>query len=166
MAAPQITGPQSQGLSAQGLQPAGMLRISKGQQERYVWPVHLPGWLAVGWRVVGAAADRSAAGATTAPPPVPPAEPAPTRGKRGRRRKQESSSIAAAPEPVAVIEPDTELASVAEQQLEQELALDEIEPLADAGTNPDHDPAGDRDTAAEVPVLTALPDDLFDDPLI
>ena len=46
-----MTGPQSQGLIAQGPLPAGMLRIQQGNQERYVWPVHLPGWLALGWRV-------------------------------------------------------------------------------------------------------------------
>ena len=48
-----MTGPQSQGLIAQGPLPAGMLRIQQGNQERYVWPVHLPGWLALGWRVAG-----------------------------------------------------------------------------------------------------------------
>jgi hypothetical protein len=41
-------------LHGAGPQTAGMLRISKGQEERHVWPVHLPGWLAIGWRVVGA----------------------------------------------------------------------------------------------------------------
>ena len=51
-----MTGPQSQGLIAQGPLPAGMLRIQQGHQERYVWPVHLPGWLALGWRVAGAEA--------------------------------------------------------------------------------------------------------------
>ena len=39
------------GLVAQGPLPAGMLRIHQGNLERYVWPVHLSGWLALGWRV-------------------------------------------------------------------------------------------------------------------
>ena len=44
------------GMAAQGPLPAGMLRIRLGSQERYVWPVHLPGWLGLGWRVAGAEA--------------------------------------------------------------------------------------------------------------
>ena len=30
---------------------AGMVRILRGSETRYVWPVHLPGWLAIGWQV-------------------------------------------------------------------------------------------------------------------
>jgi hypothetical protein len=30
---------------------AGMVRIQRGSETRYVWPVHLPGWLAIGWQV-------------------------------------------------------------------------------------------------------------------
>lgn len=36
--------------------PEGMLRISKtGEEELFIWPVHRREWLALGWRVVGAA---------------------------------------------------------------------------------------------------------------
>jgi hypothetical protein len=82
-----------------------MLRIQQGSQERYVWPVHLPGWLALGWRVAGSgttAADPLPQALTTAaavadPAPEATAErdgspPAPTRGKRGRRRREEEQS--------------------------------------------------------------------------
>ena len=32
-------------------QPEGMLRISDGQTFQVIWPVHLAGWLALGWRL-------------------------------------------------------------------------------------------------------------------
>ncbi len=32
-------------------QPEGMLRISDGQSFQVIWPVHLAGWLALGWRL-------------------------------------------------------------------------------------------------------------------
>jgi len=32
-------------------QPEGMLRISDGQSFQVIWPVHLVGWLALGWRL-------------------------------------------------------------------------------------------------------------------
>ena len=122
MAAPEKIGLESQGLAALGLQPAGMLRISKGQQERYVWPVHLSGWLALGWRVAASASAPAAtqavgipsAGAQAAvlPAPITPAadeplgqnaqdaaKPAATRGqgKRGRRRKETEEALSAPP---------------------------------------------------------------------
>lgn len=35
--------------------PAGMVRISNGGQERFIWPVHLSGWQQQGWTLVAAA---------------------------------------------------------------------------------------------------------------
>ena len=32
-------------------QPEGMLRISDGQSFQVIWPVHLAGWMALGWRL-------------------------------------------------------------------------------------------------------------------
>ncbi len=88
-----------------------MLRISKGNEQRHVWPVHLPGWLAIGWRVVGAkeAAAKAvvrvveeAAGSPVAVLPLEPeqesngnARTASTRSKRGRRSKEELTPEAA-----------------------------------------------------------------------
>jgi hypothetical protein len=141
--------------------PAGMLRIHQGNQERYVWPVHLPGWMALGWRVAGSGSASDAG-------PLPQAMPAPAvprdseaeltagRGKRGRRRKEEPE------QPTAGLEATPE----------------ETGPTAEAGAT-DSDPQAATDLAAESaaePVddstaegavaLSALPDDLFDDPLI
>ena len=45
---------------------AGMVRIQRGSETRYVWPVHLPGWLAIGWQV-GSGEGMAAA---TQPAPV------------------------------------------------------------------------------------------------
>jgi hypothetical protein len=199
-------GLEGQSLPAFGMQPSGMLRIRLGQQERYIWPVHLPGWLAAGWRVAGSDAvaatepmfadpvDVAVPGAFTSlssaanptPPPELPepaasagATPAPTRGRRGRRRKEEASTS------------DTERADVLSQDsTPPEQSLENSEPTgdgtdhvlgesgsdvtaesasdssaassADAALAVDPDPAPETDSE---PVLTALPDDLFDDPL-
>ncbi len=50
----------------------GMTRIHRGSEVRYVWPVHLPGWLAVGWQVgsgEGGAAAMAAAAVVVTPAP-------------------------------------------------------------------------------------------------
>ncbi len=158
------------GLAAQGPLPAGMLRIRLGSQERYVWPVHLPGWLGLGWRVAGAEATAEAPtlGIAAAEPPAPiaaaaadlldqdDAKPASTRGRRGRRRKEEQeqppAAIEATPEPTGTTaEAD---AADSEPPVAADLAVEST-------TNP-----GDDSTADGELSLTALPDDLFDDPLI
>ena len=33
--------------------PEGMLRISDGHSFQVIWPVHLAGWLALGWQLDG-----------------------------------------------------------------------------------------------------------------
>ena len=55
-------------------QPEGMLRISDGQSFQVIWPVHLSGWLALGWRldwpqpqVTGLASGQEAGGPLVAP---------------------------------------------------------------------------------------------------
>ena len=160
------------GMAAQGPLPAGMLRIRLGNQERYVWPVHLPGWLGLGWRVAGAeaTAGASSAGIAAAESPAPitaaagelleldDAKPASTRGRRGRRRKDEALPV----EPA-----DTGASTVSDKSDSDAMGP---EPNSEPA-EPTEPPAAaievsDPDTAAEVPVITALPDDLFDDPLI
>ena len=154
------------GIAAQGPLPAGMLRIRQGSQERYVWPVHLPGWLGLGWRVAGAEAPTL--GIAAADPPAPSAaaaadltelddaKPASTRGRRGRRRKEEQEQPPAAIE--ATPEPTGTTAEADAADSEPPVAADLA---AESTTNP-----GDDSTADGELSLTALPDDLFDDPLI
>ena len=166
-----MTGPQSQGLIAQGPLPAGMLRIQQGSQERYVWPVHLPGWLGLGWRVAGA--EAAAGGPTVGVAPAEPpasiaaaaaelseqddAKPASTRGRRGRRRKEEEAqSPAAAEANPAVTGADAEQQSEADSDPEAATEL-----AAEAAPEPAEDSTADGAVA-----LSALPDDLFSDPLI
>ena len=123
------------GIAAQGPLPAGMLRIQQGNQERYVWPVHLPGWLALGWRVAGpsAMAAEPLPQAVMAPAPAvaqeSDPEPPAGRGKRGRRRKEEE------PQPAAAIEPQPAPTGA------------DVEPQSDA----DPDPQTATDLAAETP---------------
>jgi hypothetical protein len=130
-----MAGPQSQGLIAQGPLPAGMLRIRQGSQQRYVWPVHLPGWLALGWRVAGADVAPAFPDAldldTESPAIETEPDPGTGRGKRGRRRKEADEAAA-----TAAVEP-TDAAAAA--------------PLPEAS---------ESQTRFE-----ALPDDLLDSPL-
>jgi hypothetical protein len=149
------------GLLAPGPLPAGMLRIQQGNQERYVWPVHLPGWLALGWRVAGpsSTAAEPLPQAVMAPAPAVALESAPEptagRGKRGRRRKEEEPQQAAAVEP----QPPPTGADV-EQQGEPEPPA-----TTDLAVETAADPGDDSAEAGAV-ALSALPDDLFSDPLI
>jgi hypothetical protein len=147
-----------------------MLRIRQGSQERYVWPVHLPGWLGLGWRVAGAEATAGAPtiGVAAAEPPAPiaaaagdlldqdDAKPASTRGRRGRRRKEEPEQPPAGGE----AHPE-ETGTTAEADAADSEPTGAPDSAAEAGTTP-----GDDSTADGGEALSALPDDLFDDPLI
>ncbi len=154
------------GMAAQGPLPAGMLRIRQGSQERYVWPVHLPGWLGLGWRVAGA--EASSVGIDAADPPAPSAaaagelleqddaKPASNRGRRGRRRKEEQEQPPAGAETTP-----QETGRTAEAHAADSVPMASPGSTAEADTKP-----GDDSTADGVEALSALPDDLFDDPLI
>jgi hypothetical protein len=149
-------------LMAQGPLPAGMLRIRLGQQERYVWPVHLPGWLSLGWRVAGA----PTVGGSTAELPAPStaltadqleeddAKPASPRGRRGRRRKEEQPPAGAETTP-------QETGRTAEADAADSEPTGAPDSTAEADTTPGDDSSADGGEA-----LSSLPDDLFDDPLI
>ena len=50
--------------------PAGMVRISDGSQERFIWPVHLSGWQQQGWTLIAAASGVQITPAPAAPPAV------------------------------------------------------------------------------------------------
>jgi hypothetical protein len=138
-----------------------MLRIQQANQERYVWPVHLPGWLALGWRVAGPSSMAAEPlPQTLAAPPVPiDSEPEPSagRGKRGRRRKEEQEQ----PHVGVEANPPTTGAD-AEQQTEADSdSSAAVDLAAEAAPEP-----GDDSTAEGAVALGALPDDLFSDPLI
>jgi hypothetical protein len=154
-----MTQPQSQGLAAQGPLPAGMLRIQQGNQERYVWPVHLPGWLALGWRVAGPSttAAELLPQAVTAPAAVPESTPKSTaaRGKRGRRRKEEE------PQAPAGVEANPAASSAGTEQEADSNPPAATDLVAETAAG-----SGDDSTADGELALSALPDDLFDDPLI
>ncbi len=53
-------------------QPEGMLRISDGHSFQVIWPVHLAGWLALGWRLDWPQAQGPAPGLEAAGPLVAP----------------------------------------------------------------------------------------------
>ncbi len=100
---PQGQDPQGQDLK--GLGPLGQVRIYQGAQYRFIWPVHLAGWLELGW--------------TTEPGVTPGATPGATPGGNGPgvttalRKKRASSSpsgvsstSAKAVEPIPVLVTD------------------------------------------------------------
>ena len=137
----------------------GLVRIGRGNQHRWIWPVHLPGWMALGWQLrhpgssassdlaaeqalpVALAGGISVAGGQ--PPDAAPAS-APTSG-RPRGRKVKSADAAA---PAAWPEPDASPAPADAQDGAQPSSAQAPEPSAAA--------AGD---AAPV-----LPDDLLGEP--
>jgi hypothetical protein len=97
---------------------AGMTRIQRGGEVRYVWPVHLPGWLATGWQVGsgegGAAAPIVAPVVVTPDPQAPhPAAASSPRSTPGSGRTRLQGPPPSAPQPVpattnpAVAEPTT-----------------------------------------------------------
>jgi hypothetical protein len=149
------------GLFAPGPLPAGMLRIQQGNQERYVWPVHLPGWLALGWRVAGPSSTAAEPLSQAVPAPAVPldSEPEPTagRGKRGRRRREEE------PQPPAGVEATPE-----ETGTTAETGATDFEAHAatDLAAESAFESAAAATPAEGAAVLSALPDDLFSDPLI
>ena len=156
------------GIAVQGPLPAGMLRIQQGHQERYVWPVHLPGWLALGWQVAGASSsppDGFQPQVVTAPALTRDADPEPSatekepeaptaRGRRGRRRKEEPEQP-----PVGGESHPEETGTTTEVDAAEHPATPEAPTEAD--TTPGDDSTADGEVA-----LSALPDDLFSDPLI
>lgn len=159
--------PPMAGIAAQGPLPAGMLRIQQGNQERYVWPVHLPGWLGLGWRVVGPSTKAAELLPQSEMAPAVPPESEPTviekepetaggRGKRGRRRKEEEAQS-----PAAVEATPEETGTIAEAGATDSDPSAAVDPVAEAGPEP-----ADDSTADGAVALSALPDDLFPDPLI
>ena len=152
------------GLVAPGPLPAGMLRIQQGNQERYVWPVHLPGWLALGWQVAGPSSTAAEplsqavmAPATAAALELDP-EPQAGRGKRGRRRKEEQE------QPPAGAEATPEETGTTADEAD---ATDfEAHAATDLAADPVAEPVAAAPAAEGAAALSALPDDLFSDPLI
>jgi nicotinate-nucleotide--dimethylbenzimidazole phosphoribosyltransferase len=111
---------------------AGMTRIQRGGEVRYVWPVHLPGWLATGWQVgsgEGGAAAMAAAPVVVTPNPLAPhpAAASAPRSTHGSGRHRQLAPSPSAPQPVpattdpAVAEPT---ASVAGQAISTTSAAD------------------------------------------
>jgi hypothetical protein len=137
-----------------------MLRIQQGNQERYVWPVHLPGWLALGWQVAGPSSTAAEPLSQAVPAPADPldSEPEPTaaRGKRGRRRKEEQDQP-----PAAIEATQEETGTTAESSVTES----DSHAATDLAAEIAAEPAGDS-TAEGALALSALPDDLFSDPLI
>jgi hypothetical protein len=66
-------GQDPQGQDLKGLGPLGQVRIYQGAAHRFIWPVHLAGWLELGW--------------TTEPPATPGVTPVATAPVKPKKRK-------------------------------------------------------------------------------
>ena len=55
------------GLGPLGLGPVGQVRIYLGSAHRFIWPVHLAGWLELGWTTEPGVAPRATPTVTSAP---------------------------------------------------------------------------------------------------
>ena len=83
-----------QSSTAEPLRPVGgMVRISKGDQQRCIWPVHLSGWQLLGWQLVNQSEQQD---------PVPP--PVATTAESVNWAFTEDINPAAALEPIEPIE--------------------------------------------------------------
>lgn len=81
---------QAQHTPAQALRHAGgMVRISKGDQQRCIWPVHLSGWQHLGWQLLNQSEQQD-----PGPPPVA------TTAEPVNWAFTEDINPAAAPEPI------------------------------------------------------------------
>ena len=58
---------ESPALGPLGLGPLGQVRIYQGAQHRFIWPVHLAGWLELGWTTEPGATPMATPAATPAP---------------------------------------------------------------------------------------------------
>ena len=55
---------ESPALGPLGLGPLGQVRIYQGAQHRFIWPVHLAGWLELGWTTEPGATPMATPGGT------------------------------------------------------------------------------------------------------
>ena len=55
---------ESPALGPLGLGPVGQVRIYQGAQHRFIWPVHLAGWLELGWTTEPGATPMATPGGT------------------------------------------------------------------------------------------------------
>ena len=79
-------GQDPQGQDLKGLSPVGQVRIYLGSAHRFIWPVHLAGWLELGW--------------TTEPGVTPVATPRATPTVTSAPRKKRASSSPTEPNPI------------------------------------------------------------------
>lgn len=153
-------GIEMERIPAQPTSPAGMVLISKSNQQHWIWPVHLSGWLAQGWQLnqptVGSA-DPPTAGHIPVPAVQPETDATPASSAAAKRRGRKAKSVDAA----AVTEPAQD-PFAAENEPSVEAVVDPQDPtpgeeLGSAGSNP----AVDGATAPDAGGGFALPDDLL-----
>ena len=101
---PQGLGPVGSapaGLGPLGLGPVGQVRIYLGSAHRFIWPVHLAGWLDLGWTT-----EPGANGPGVAPRATPTVTSAPRKKRASSSPSPSGVSSATAVEPLPVLVTD------------------------------------------------------------
>jgi hypothetical protein len=136
----------------------GMVRIARGGQQRWIWPVHLPGWIALGWQVSHPGTSASAEGGFHAPEeqipgdaPWAAAAPANSNAKRRGRKPKALETPSGEPE----ADPQESATSAEANAVEQAADAD----ISPAGEDLPQDAASDA--AAQPQMTSVLPDDLL-----
>ena len=91
-----------EGLGPVGLGPVGQVRIYLGAQHRFIWPVHLAGWLDLGWTT-----EPGANGPRVAPRATPVATRTPSKTRRSNKEKNPIEVIPTEPNPISEIPIET-----------------------------------------------------------
>ena len=99
--APVPLGFVSQGLGSMTLGPVGQVRIYLGSAHRFIWPVHLAGWLELGWTT-----EPGANGPGVAPRATPTVTSAPRKKRASSSSIPSGASSATADEPLPVLVTD------------------------------------------------------------
>ena len=138
-----------------------LVRISQGSEQRWIWPVHLPGWLALGWQLVQPGHGPMPAELELVSGEKLEPDPAPT----GATPAAPPSTGTA--EPPAALPPPPEQAVTEEGKPRRGRKAKAPEPaLQDSSSTEGEAPVMTAEASAEVPAaeVSVLPDDLLGDP--
>ena len=95
--APVALGSAPAGLGPVGLGPVGQVRIYLGSAHRFIWPVHLAGWLELGWTTEP----------RVTPVPTPGATRTPSKARRSNKEKTLIEVNPTEPNPISEIPIET-----------------------------------------------------------
>ena len=143
--------------------PEGMVRIMRDGSHRFIWPVHLGGWLALGWQLQPASEQQPAEPrlplVVMAPEPVPELEPEPDPAPAAGATDFQAMTKAQIVEHCSTTYgADLDGSQTKAELIEQAIALESQNDPAAAGSGPE--------PLLQPESTEPLLDELLDDPLI